>query len=251
MFSRKHIRSTDRRGPIRASRHDTNFRGDAFVLASLLMIWLTCAAPACRATTSDKSESDGTVNTGGNPATDARPITPLAGSDVEGASSADSSADSSAAEGIGTSALISRDFLAPFNSPTSVDLKRDRKSGDPALSARCSLIPGGFCRALKNKQIVLLGAIQTAALISDGVTTRQFLSHGYTEVEPVARILLGSRPTWSRMAPMGAIQVFAGMWLAERMATSRHVWIRRFWWLPQVMGTAGNAAASLHNRTLR
>jgi len=247
MFSRKHIRSTDRCRTIRASRHDTNFRGDALALASLLMILLMCAAPACRATTSDKSESDGTVNTGGNPATDTRPITPPAGSDVEGASSA----DSSAAEGIGTSALISRDFLAPLNNPTSVDLNRDRKSGDPTLSARCSLIPADFCRALKNKPIVLLGAVQTAALISDGVTTRQFLSHGYTEVEPVARILLGSRPTWSRMAPMGAIQVFAGMWLAERMATSRHVWIRRFWWLPQVMGTAGNAAASLHNRTLR
>ena len=242
MLSRKQIRSTDRLRTIRASRHETNVRGDAPVLASLLMILLACAAPACQATTSNNSENDGTVNTGGNPATDTRPITPPAGSDVEG--------DSSAAEGIGTSALISRDFLAPLNSPTSVDLNRDRKSGDPALSAKCFLIPRGFCRAVKNKPIVLLGAVQTAALISDGVTTRQFLSRGYTEVEPVARILLGSTPTWSRMAPIGAVQVFAGMWLAERMATSQHVWIRRFWWLPQMMGTAGNLAATGHNIAL-
>jgi hypothetical protein len=51
------------------------------------------------------------------------------------------------------------------------------------------------------------------------------------------------------MAALGAVQVFAGMWIAERMATKRHPWIRRFWWLPQIMGIAGNAAA--HNSTLR
>jgi len=242
MFSRKQITSGDRRGSTRASGHETRFCGDALVLASLLMIMLASAAPACQATVSGDSESDGTASIAGNPATDARPITLPAGSNVEG--------DSSAAESVATPALISRDFLTSFNNPAIVDLKGDRKSGDPAHSAKCFVIPGGFCRALKNKPIVLLGAVQTAALISDGVTKRQFLSRGYTEVEPVARILLGRRPTWSRMAPIGAIQVFAGMWLAQRMATSQHAWIRRFWWLPQVIGTAGNLAATVHNLPL-
>jgi hypothetical protein len=52
------------------------------------------------------------------------------------------------------------------------------------------------------------------------------------------------------MAPLGAVQVVAGMWLAERMAKSQHVWLRRLWWLPQTIGIAGNIAASAHNVTL-
>jgi hypothetical protein len=243
MFSRKQTSSTDRRVPIPARKHETNLRDDAPVLASLLMILLIGAAPACHATADSNAEIDGTANTDANVATDVRPITPPAGTEVSG--------DANATESGGTPAFISRDFLTPLHDPASLHLKSNRKSGDPALSAKCLLIPGGFCRAFKNKPIVLLGAIQTAALISDGVTTRQFLSRGYTEVEPLARILIGSKPTWGRMAPIGAVQVLAGMWLAERMSTSRHVWIRRFWWLPQAIGATGNVAASLHNRTLR
>jgi hypothetical protein len=52
------------------------------------------------------------------------------------------------------------------------------------------------------------------------------------------------------MAPLGAVQVIAGMWLAERMSKSQHVWVRRLWWLPQTIGIAGNIAASAHNTTL-
>jgi hypothetical protein len=93
--------------------------------------------------------------------------------------------------------------------------------------------------------------MQTAALVSDGVSTRQFLRRGYVEIDPVARIFIGRKPTWARMAPLGAVQVVAGMWLAEQMASSRHDWVRRLWWLPQVIGIAGNAASSAHNVALR
>ena len=128
------------------------------------------------------------------------------------------------------------------------------KSDDEAihpLPSRCLVFNESLCQAMRNRRIVVLGTMQAAALISDGITTRQFLRRGYTEVDPVARILIGSKPTWGRMAPLGAVQVVAGMWLAERMARSRHPWVRRFWWLQQMMGIAGNAAATAHNFTLR
>lgn len=205
------------------------------------MIWPACAAPASRATTNSNAEIDGTASAGGNPATDARP-TPAAGLEASG--------DVSAAEIDGTPALTASDSLGVINNPTGITFKSDRKSGDAGFPAKCLLIPGDFCRALKNKPVVLLATLQTAALISDGVTTRQFLSRGFVEVNPFTRMLIGTRPTWARMAPLGAVQVVAGMWLSERMASSHRLWVRRFWWLPQMMGIAANAAATAHNIAL-
>jgi hypothetical protein len=119
-----------------------------------------------------------------------------------------------------------------------------------AHSRTCVLFRESLCRAAENRPLLSLAAVQTAALISDGVTTRQYLRRGYVEVDPVARILIGRKPTWGRMLPLGAVQVFAGAWLGEEMAMSRHLWVRRFWWLPQAIGIAANAAASAHNVAL-
>lgn len=240
MVSRKRTRSTDPRGPLRASRHETSLRGDTLFLASLLILF-AFAAPACPATTSNNAESDSTANAGGNPARDASP-SPAAGSEA--------SADVSAPEGDGTPAFTASDSLGVINSPTGITFKSDRKNGDAGFAAKCLLIRGSFCRALRNKPVVLLATLQTAALISDGVTTRQFLSRGFVEIDPFARVFIGSKPTWARMAPLGAVQVVAGMWLAERMASSRHLWVRRFWWVPQIMGIAANTAATANNIAL-
>src|SRR5260370_35566067 len=102
---------------------------------------------------------------------------------------------------------------------------------DAATSRKCIFFAEGLCRATKNKPILALTAIQTAALVSDGVTTRQFLRRGYTEVEPLARILIGPKPTWGRMAPLGAVQVAAGMWIPDRIAASQEARRRRVLWL--------------------
>lgn len=122
---------------------------------------------------------------------------------------------------------------------------------EPAPRRKCILFIASLCGAVNNKSILSAATIQSAALIADGVTTRQYLQRGYVEVDPFARFFLGRRPTWARMAPLGSIQVIGGMWLAERMATSRNHWIRRFWWLPQIAGIAGNAAATANNVALR
>jgi hypothetical protein len=152
----------------------------------------------------------------------------------------------------GDDTLAFTESQPPFvvNDPLKRVLNTQYKTGDRTFSGRCVLLERNLCGALKSRPIVILGAIQTGALISDGVTTRQYLQRGYVEVDPLTRALLGRTPTWGRMAPLGAIQVFAGMWLAERMAKSQHVLVRRLWWLPQTIGIAGNIAASAHNFTL-
>jgi hypothetical protein len=150
-------------------------------------------------------------------------------------------------------ALAFTESQPPFavNDLLKPSLKTEYKSGEPTLAGKCLLFERSLCGALKNRPVILLGALQTGALISDGVTTRQYLHRGYVEVDPITRAFLGRTPTWSRMAPLGAVQVIAGMWLAERMSKSPHVWVRRLWWLPQTIGIAGNIAATAHNTTLR
>ena len=174
------------------------------------------------------------------------PTTPDPGSqgpDPSAASTVDASYDASAF----------MESQPPFavNDSLTLSLKTQYKSGEPTLTGKCVLFEKSLCGALKNTPVVLLGAVQTGALISDGVTTRQYLHRGYVEVDPLTRAFLGRTPTWSRMAPLGAVQVVAGMWLAERMSKSQRVWVRRLWWLPQTIGIAGNIAASAHNTTLR
>jgi hypothetical protein len=132
-----------------------------------------------------------------------------------------------------------------------VMLPLSRIANEPAPHTNCRLVISTLCGAVKNRFIFAAATLQTTALIGDGITTRQYLRRGYVEVDPFTRVLLGRRPMWARMAPLGTVQVLAGMWLGERMSTSRNRWIRRFWWLPQAAGIAGNAAATANNLKLR
>lgn len=219
----------------------------------LLTVALAFQSPKCMAAASGAIESAGPTEGDG----------PTVGS-VNLAIDAQDTAQSDAAArpaGPGDDSITQETEHAPafapghsalaVNGPPSGIVKFDENTIDASPSRKCIFFAEGLCRATKNKPILALTAVQTAALVSDGVTTRQFLRRGYTEVEPLARILIGRKPTWGRMAPLGAVQVVAGMWLADRMAASQNAWVRRFWWLPQVMGIAGNAAATGHNFTLR
>lgn len=233
----------NRRYSIRA-KDGTSRRIDVLLFSFLLTILFAFTASECLAAT---SSNDAVTSSSAKLATTAEATAaPDPGSQGAGISDG-----STVKESYDTWALTESQPPFLVNDPLKRALKTQYKTGDPTLSGRCVLLERSICGALKNRPIVLLGAIQTAALVSDGVTTRQYLHRGYVEVDPLTRILLGRKPTWSRMAPLGAIQVFAGMWLAERMAMSQNVWVRRFSWLPQTIGIAGNAAASTHNATLR
>lgn len=104
----------------------------------------------------------------------------------------------------------------------------------------CILLSASLCHATRDKPVMALALSQSAALVADGVTTRERVRLGYKELDPVTRVFLGSKPTWARMAPLGAVQCLLETWLAERMRTSTHKWIRRLWWLPQSAGIGGN-----------
>jgi hypothetical protein len=245
MFFRKQTRGARHDGSIRVNRHDISVAIDALVFALPLMMLLAATATGVFARTgspADGGDTASAVAEAGPPAE--RPISP---SVAAGLATADAKLPAETSHTSAGFAAIR--FTPAMPAPPGV-FESHTSAGASVLPQPCFLHFRSFCRALKDRRFVLLDGLQTAALISDGVTTRQFLKHGYSEVDPVAKIFIGSKPTWARMAPIGAAQVFAGMWLGERMASSRHVWVRRFWWLPQTLGIAGNVAATVHNRAL-
>lgn len=109
------------------------------------------------------------------------------------------------------------------------------------MLAACILLSWTLCRALRGKPVAAFAAVQTAALIGDGITTREAVKAGGYEADPVAKAFIGKYPTWGRMVPAGALQTILGMYLGEKMRESRHRWIRDIWWIPQTVGISGNA----------
>ncbi len=67
----------------------------------------------------------------------------------------------------------------------------------------------------------------------DGITTRQAGSRGAVETSPLPRLLMGPRPSWSRMLPLGALEIAAAAKLGLIMRRSQSPVARKFWWVPQ------------------
>jgi hypothetical protein len=247
MVLRKQPRTAGQPDAIQPGEHQISLHIDALVIASFLTILFLLTASRCMAGTGGRNGNDGLTNTAAElkaddramPASESEPGIADAGGGSITAAANDAPAFEMNLPPIGA------DYLA------SGFLEKDDEPIRPAVLRKCIIFSENLCRAFNDRRVFALASLQTAALVYDGVTTRQFLRRGYVEVDPLARVFLGSRPTWGRMAPLGAVQVIGGMWLAERMATSRHVWVRRFWWLPQIAGIAGNVTATAHNIALR
>ena len=241
MFARKQTRSTGQLNPFRTNKHKLSLRIDALFIVSGLAILLVLTPPRCLAATSNDG-NDNLTNTGTGFAPSSQATPPPDAGDL----TSDSATDAE------TAPALEAMSYAPYhvNFLTSGFLEKDDKPMRPVVPRKCILFSENLCRAFNDRRVFALANVQTAALVYDGVTTRQFLRRGYVEVDPLTRVFIGRRPTWGRMAPLGAVQAIAGMWLAERMTASRHAWVRRFWWLPQIMTTAGNVSAGVHNLTL-
>jgi hypothetical protein len=78
-------------------------------------------------------------------------------------------------------------------------------------------------------------ALTTASLgaaAADVYCTTQILREGGYETDPLARPFTNlPTPAYAAVSMAGAAGVD---WLGLRMQRSRHLWIRRFWWAPQI-----------------
>lgn len=110
----------------------------------------------------------------------------------------------------------------------------------PFLDARDAFL-------FKDKAESILAATQGFFLVSDGIVTRASARYGNNEeINPAVRLLTGPYPTWNRMAPLGAVQEIAGIWLGTEMKRSRNRFFRRAWWVPQVLGIGGNLSGAAY-----
>jgi len=99
----------------------------------------------------------------------------------------------------------------------------------------------------KDKAESILAATLGFFLVSDGIVTRPSVRYSSNEeINPAVRLLTGPYPTWNRMAPLGAVQEIAGIWLGTEMKRSRNRFFRRAWWIPQAVGIGGNLSGAAY-----
>ncbi len=88
-----------------------------------------------------------------------------------------------------------------------------------------------------------LALAEHGAAFFDARTTRDAIGKGYRELNPMFAPFAHSAAIYPAMQ----ISHLGLDWLALRMATSRHSWLRHLWWLPQTAATAGSLWAGAHN----
>lgn len=90
---------------------------------------------------------------------------------------------------------------------------------------------------------LLLSMVQHGAATFDAYSTRQAIAKGGVERDPLMR------PFAHSPAIYAAVQVGPGIldFVSRRMQRSQSNWIRRVWWLPQSMATAGFVFSGAHN----
>jgi hypothetical protein len=88
-----------------------------------------------------------------------------------------------------------------------------------------------------------LGLVQHGAATFDAYSTREVISRGATEMDPMMRPFAHSSGLYA------AIQVgpVALDFVSHKMQRNQNSFVRRMWWLPQSMGTAAFLYSGVHN----
>jgi hypothetical protein len=83
---------------------------------------------------------------------------------------------------------------------------------------------------------------QSGAVVFDIVTTNHSIARGYVEKDPIARFVIGSRPSYAQMIPLGVAEV-VGSYLLVKKYPKLH-------WL-QISLTVTHTTCGAHNLTLK
>lgn len=135
-------------------------------------------------------------------------------------------------------------FLLPGSSSTDLPFTPPAASFAPVPVAKMSPFMIRRSEVRPPKTWYALTAANHAAATFDAWSTRRVVSSGAgRELNPLLRPFAGSNGLYA------AIQVGPGLLdlLGKRMAHSPRPWVRKMWWVPQVVGTAGSLWSGAHN----
>ncbi len=97
-----------------------------------------------------------------------------------------------------------------------------------------------------DRDVITLGLMHGGASLMDGITTRQCPSE-FSETDPLDRLFLGQRPTWSRMIPLGSVEIFGTALLAQHMKHSKWKIVRQLHSAPQIFFITQHTYEGAHN----
>jgi hypothetical protein len=135
------------------------------------------------------------------------------------------------------------------NSITSVSMDAGQNSSafstiripDPKASKQIEIIQAeGYPT---RRAWIALSVVQHGAAFLDAYSTRQAVSSGAVEADPMMRPFAGSPAIY------GAIQAGPVLldFFARRLQRSESPFVRRMWWLPQTMSTGAFLISGVHN----
>src|SRR5438270_12885066 len=141
------------------------------------------------------------------------------------------------------------DATATVTGPTNAAPEGKSAPGSVGLnSVRISEVPAGRERSekLRRRDWLALTIAQHSAATFDAWTTRRAVSGGAYETDPLLRPFSGNASVYV------AIQVGPLLldYVGRRMMTSRYGWMRRTWWIPQVVSTPAFFVSGTHNLSI-
>lgn len=87
-------------------------------------------------------------------------------------------------------------------------------------------------------------AVSSGAAAFDAWSTRRAVSGGFgTEANPLLKPFAHSNAMYAATQVSPLVMDFLG----RKMMTSRHNWMRKMWWLPQLAGTNVSVSSAIHN----
>ena len=104
-----------------------------------------------------------------------------------------------------------------------------------------------------DRRLLTYGLVQGGSEILDGVTTRYFIHHcsHCFENDPMSRLLLGTRPSWGRMIPMGVAEAAISTYSYRRLSHSPNRFLRAAAPLVPIGLTAVHVVEGARNITLK
>lgn len=117
----------------------------------------------------------------------------------------------------------------------------------PAMKPGRLILARDYETEKQRKEWYALSLASSGAAVFDAWSTRRDVSNGWgTEANPMLRPFSHSNAIYAATQVSPLVLDFIG----RKMMTSRHLMLRRLWWLPQSAGLTTSVMAGLNNVTL-